>query len=79
MIITKTKFILNSLSLKQLKDFTNKINCDISTGKLREKFEKSMGTEYVGKIGLEDFRTLVHDLIHDQQVLIYGVFNECFV
>jgi Ca2+-binding EF-hand superfamily protein len=53
--------------LKELKCFTNKISYSISTGRLREKFDIHDDNKD-GKLGIEGFTSLTHDILHDQQV-----------
>ncbi|KAL4234228.1 phospholipase C [Mactra antiquata] len=56
------------LALKSLKTWTNRINCKISTNKLREKFQ-SVDTSRSGEITLDEFFKLYHYLIHVPNII----------
>lgn len=55
------------ITLKEVKSFLPKINCKISTSKLRDLFQE-VDTNRRGEIGFDDFSTLYHKLIFDQNV-----------
>lgn len=51
-----------NITLKELKTFLPKVNCKMSTSKLREVFQK-VDTRKLGEIGFDDYSTLFHDLL----------------
>ncbi|XP_037977873.1 1-phosphatidylinositol 4,5-bisphosphate phosphodiesterase gamma-1 isoform X2 [Plutella xylostella] len=53
------------VTLKEVKAFLPKINCKISTSKLRDFFQE-VDTGTKGEIGFDDFSTLYHKLIFDE-------------
>ncbi|XP_028169476.1 1-phosphatidylinositol 4,5-bisphosphate phosphodiesterase gamma-1 [Ostrinia furnacalis] len=53
------------VSLKEVKAFLPKINCKISTSKLRDIFQE-VDTAKKGEIGFDDFALLYHKLIFDK-------------
>lgn len=55
------------ITLKEVKTFLPKINCKISTSKLRDLFQE-VDTRKRGKIGFDDFSILYHKLIFDENV-----------
>ncbi|CAG7730788.1 unnamed protein product [Allacma fusca] len=60
--------VKGSINLKELKAFLPKINCKLSTGKLRDLFQ-DFDAKKSGEIGFDDFAQLFHQLMHDPQVL----------
>lgn len=50
-----------------MKAFLPKINCKISTSKLRDIFQE-VDTSKKGEIGFDDFSILYHKLIFDENV-----------
>lgn len=55
-----------NITLKELKSFLPRVNCKMSTSKLRDLFQ-SVDTRKSGEIGFDDFATLFHDqLVHDR-------------
>lgn len=61
---------LDRVTLKEVKAFLPKINCKISTSKLRDFFQE-VDTGTKGEIGFDDFSTLYHKLIFDENVSTY--------
>lgn len=57
------------MTLKEVKAFLPKINCKISTSKLRDIFQE-VDTNKRGEIGFDDFSILYHRLIFDENVSI---------
>lgn len=55
------------MTLKEVKAFLPKINCKISTSKLRDIFQE-VDTNKRGEIGFDDFSILYHKLIFDENV-----------
>ena len=58
---------LYSITLKDLKVFLPKINCKMSTSKLRDMFTL-VDTRKSSEIGFDDFAILFHQLLHDSTV-----------
>lgn len=58
------------ITLKEVKAFLPKINCKISTSKLRDIFQE-VDTNKRGEIGFDDFSILYHRLIFDENVSAY--------
>lgn len=58
------------VTLKEVKAFLPKINCKISTSKLRDIFQE-VDTNKRGEIGFDDFSILYHRLIFDENVSIF--------
>ncbi|XP_060559866.1 1-phosphatidylinositol 4,5-bisphosphate phosphodiesterase gamma-1-like, partial [Ruditapes philippinarum] len=56
------------LTLKNVKSWTTRINCKISTNRLREKFQ-SVDTTRKGEITLDEFVKLYHYLIHVPNII----------
>lgn len=62
-----------NITLKELKSFLPRVNCKMSTNKLRDVFQ-SVDTRKSGQIGFDDFAALFHDqLVHDR-----SLFDEYF-
>ncbi|XP_070574181.1 1-phosphatidylinositol 4,5-bisphosphate phosphodiesterase gamma-1-like isoform X2 [Ptychodera flava] len=57
----------NSVTLKDVKTFLPRVNCKISTNRLREAF-KEVDNKRRGDIGFESFALLYHELIHQQEI-----------
>lgn len=55
------------VTLKEVKAFLPKINCKMSTSKLRDLFQE-VDTSRRGEIGFDDFSILYHKLIFDENV-----------
>ena len=53
--------------MKEVKGFLPKINCKISTSKLRDIFQE-VDTNKRGEIGFDDFSIIYHKLIFDENV-----------
>jgi len=51
--------------MKDVKIFLPKINCKISTSRLRDAFQ-AVDNRQTGDIGFDDFTTFFHSLLHDQ-------------
>ncbi|XP_053401760.1 1-phosphatidylinositol 4,5-bisphosphate phosphodiesterase gamma-1-like isoform X4 [Mercenaria mercenaria] len=64
----------DKLALKTLKSWTTRINCKISTNRLREKFQ-SVDLNRKGEITLDEFIKLYHYLIHVPNVIIDEYFS----
>ncbi|XP_063632987.1 1-phosphatidylinositol 4,5-bisphosphate phosphodiesterase gamma-1 [Cydia splendana] len=62
------------ISLKEVKAFLPKINCKISTSKLRDIFQE-VDTNKRGEISFDDFSTLYHKLIFDENN-VHDVFDK---
>lgn len=56
-----------SITLKEVKAFLPKINCKISTSKLRDLFQE-VDTSKRGEIGFDDFSLLYQKIIFDENV-----------
>ncbi|XP_063235452.1 1-phosphatidylinositol 4,5-bisphosphate phosphodiesterase gamma-1 [Bacillus rossius redtenbacheri] len=61
-----------TVTLKDLKAFLPKVNCKISTNRLRELFQE-VDTRKRGELGFDDFELLYHKLMFDE-----CSFRECF-
>ncbi|CAL8091039.1 unnamed protein product [Orchesella dallaii] len=61
----------HTLTMKQMKDFTNRISFKISTGKLKETFQTVQDED--GALNIFGFTKLVREFLHDQQI-----FTDCF-
>ncbi|ODM92959.1 1-phosphatidylinositol 4,5-bisphosphate phosphodiesterase gamma-1 [Orchesella cincta] len=61
----------HTITLKQMKDFTNRISYKISTGKLKESFQTFQNEN--GDLNIFGFTKLVREFLHDEQV-----FTDCF-
>lgn len=57
------------VTLKELKAFLPRVNCKISTNKLREAFQE-VDTRKRGELGFDDFATLYHNLMFDENVCL---------
>lgn len=57
----------NVITLKDLKAFFPKVNCKLSTNKLKEYFQE-VDTNRAGEIGFEGFASLYHSLMHDEKL-----------
>ncbi|KAL1425760.1 hypothetical protein MTO96_018920 [Rhipicephalus appendiculatus] len=57
----------NVITLKDLKAFFPKVNCKLSTSKLKEYFQE-VDTNRAGEIGFEGFASLYHNLMHDEKL-----------
>lgn len=57
------------ITLKEVKAFLPKINCKISTSKLRDIFQE-VDANKRGEISFDDFSTLYHKLIFDENVSV---------
>ncbi|XP_068087156.1 1-phosphatidylinositol 4,5-bisphosphate phosphodiesterase gamma-1-like [Anabrus simplex] len=69
-----------TVTLKDIKAFLPRINCKISTSKLREVFQE-VDTRRRNEIGFDDFSTLYHKLMFDEtafrdSVDVYGIYSE---
>ncbi|XP_022122314.2 1-phosphatidylinositol 4,5-bisphosphate phosphodiesterase gamma-1 isoform X1 [Pieris rapae] len=62
------------ITLKEVKAFLPRINCKISTSKLRDIFQE-VDTNKKGEIGFDDFSILYHKLIFDEHN-VTDVFNK---
>ncbi|XP_068621272.1 1-phosphatidylinositol 4,5-bisphosphate phosphodiesterase gamma-1 [Battus philenor] len=62
------------ISLKEVKAFLPKINCKISTSKLRDIFQE-IDTSKRGEIGFDDFSILYHRLIFDENN-VHDIFDK---
>ncbi|XP_013179186.1 PREDICTED: 1-phosphatidylinositol 4,5-bisphosphate phosphodiesterase gamma-1 isoform X2 [Papilio xuthus] len=62
------------LTLKEIKGFLPKINCKISTSKLRDIFQE-IDTGRRGEIGFDDFSILYHRLIFDENN-VHDIFDK---
>lgn len=60
------------VTLKDIKAFLPRVNCKISTSKLRELFQE-VDTRKRTELGFDDFATLYHRLMFDE-----NTFRECF-
>ncbi|KAL3182847.1 hypothetical protein MRX96_034484 [Rhipicephalus microplus] len=65
----------NVITLKDLKAFFPKVNCKLSTSKLKEYFQE-VDTNRAGEIGFEGFASLYHNLMHDEK-LFADFFKMC--
>ncbi|XP_049885076.1 1-phosphatidylinositol 4,5-bisphosphate phosphodiesterase gamma-1 isoform X1 [Pectinophora gossypiella] len=63
------------ITLKEVKAFLPKINCKISTSKLRDIFQE-VDTSKRGEIGFDDFSILYHKLIFDENN-VNEIFDKC--
>ncbi|ODN02952.1 1-phosphatidylinositol 4,5-bisphosphate phosphodiesterase gamma-1 [Orchesella cincta] len=62
-----------NITLKEMKSFLPRVNCKMSTNKLRDMFQ-SVDTRKSGEVGFDDFSALFHDqLVHDR-----SIFDEYF-
>jgi Ca2+-binding EF-hand superfamily protein len=59
--------LFRRVTLKDLKAFLPRVNCKISTGRLRELFQE-VDTRKRTELGFDDFATLYHKLMFDEQV-----------
>lgn len=59
-------FVVLSLTLKQLKDFTSRVSMKTSTGTLREMYQHQQNND--GNLDFVGFKKLMIDFLHDQQV-----------
>lgn len=66
-LIAKIILIHCRITLKEVKAFLPKINCKISTSKLRDIFQE-VDAGKRGEIGFDDFSVLYHKLIYDENV-----------
>jgi hypothetical protein len=55
------------VTLKDMKAFLPRVNCKISTSKLRELFQE-VDTRRRTELGFDDFATLYHKLMFDEHV-----------
>ncbi|GFU38931.1 1-phosphatidylinositol 4,5-bisphosphate phosphodiesterase gamma-1 [Nephila pilipes] len=62
------------ITIKDLKAFLPKINLKLPTNRLKEFFQ-DVDARRVGEIGFENFASLYHNLIHDEQ-LFSGTFGQ---
>ncbi|XP_041986907.1 1-phosphatidylinositol 4,5-bisphosphate phosphodiesterase gamma-1 isoform X2 [Aricia agestis] len=63
------------VTLKDVKAFLPKINCKVSTSKLRDIFQE-VDTYRRGEIGFDDFSILYHRLIFDENNVL-EIFDKC--
>ncbi|XP_064466965.1 1-phosphatidylinositol 4,5-bisphosphate phosphodiesterase gamma-1-like isoform X2 [Ornithodoros turicata] len=57
----------NVITLKDLKAFFPRVNCKLSTNKLKEHFQE-VDTKRAGEIGFEGFASLYHNLMYDEKL-----------
>jgi phosphatidylinositol phospholipase C gamma-1 len=56
------------ITLKDMKAFLPRVNCKISTSRLRELFQE-VDTRRRTELGFDDFATLYHKLMFDEHVI----------
>ncbi|ODM94423.1 1-phosphatidylinositol 4,5-bisphosphate phosphodiesterase gamma-1 [Orchesella cincta] len=61
----------HTITMKQMKDFTNRVSYKISTGKLKDTFQTVQDED--GALNIFGFTKLVREFLHDQQI-----FTDCF-
>ena len=75
LIVLMYNFITFRVTLKDLKVFLPRVNCKISTSRLRELFQE-VDTRKRTELGFDDFGTLYHKLMFDESVIKTLIFKQ---